>query len=178
MYYLCSVLDGCSRAIVAWDIREQMEEADAEIVLQRAREAHPEARPRIISDNGSQFTAKDFKEFIRVWQTTHVFCSPHYPQSNGKLERFHRTLKEQAIRPKTPLTLEDAKRITGEFFHHYNHVRLHSAIGYVTPMDRMAGRQKEIHETRDKKLEIAREKRKLKRAMQPRSAPQPQPIPA
>lgn len=177
-YYLCSVLDGCSRAIVAWDIREQMKESDAEIVLQRAREAHPEARPRIISDNGSQFTAKDFKEFIRVWQTTHVFCSPHYPQSNGKLERFHRTLKEQAIRPKTPLTLEDAKRITGEFIHYYNHVRLHSAIGYVTPMDRMAGRQKEIHETRDKKLEIAREKRKLKRAMQPRSAPQPQPIPA
>lgn len=177
-YYLCCVLDGCSRAIVAWDIRPQMKEADAEIVLQRAREAYPEARPRIISDNGSQFVAKDFKEFIRNWQTTHVFCSPHYPQSNGKLERFHRTLKEQAIRPKTPLSLEDAKRIVGEFIEHYNHVRLHSAIGYIAPMDRMAALHHKIHNARDKKLEKAREQRKIKRAMHSSRAPQPQPIPA
>lgn len=175
-YYLCSVLDGCSRAIVAWDIREQMKEADAEIVLQRAREMYPDARPRIISDNGSQFTAKDFKEFIRMWQTTHVFCSPHYPQSNGKLERFHRTLKEQAIRPKTPLTLQDAKRITGEFIDHYNTIRLHSAIGYITPMARMEGRQNEIHQSRDLKLETARENRKRKRAGQLSSVHQPKPI--
>jgi hypothetical protein len=67
------VLDGCSRAILAWDIRPQMQEADAEIVLQRAREAHPQARPRIITDNGPQFVARDFKDFIRLWQTTHVF---------------------------------------------------------------------------------------------------------
>jgi len=177
-YYLCCVLDGCSRAIVAWDIRPQMKEADAEIVLQRAREAYPEARPRIISDNGSQFVANDFKEFIRNWQTTHVFCSPHYPQSNGKLERFHRTLKEQAIRPKTPLSLEDAKRIVGEFIEHYNHVRLHSAIGYIAPMDRMAALHHKIHNARDKKLEKAREQRKIKRAMHSSRAPQPQPIPA
>ena len=54
-YYLCSVLDGCSRYIVCWDIRTSMEEADAEIVLQRGREAYPQARPQIISDRGSQF---------------------------------------------------------------------------------------------------------------------------
>lgn len=177
-YYLCSVLDGCSRAIVAWDIREQMKEADAEIVLQRAREAYPEFHPRIISDNGSQFTAKDFKEFIRTWQTTHVFCSPHYPQSNGKLERFHRTLKETAIRPKTPLTLEDAKRVTGEFIAHYNNVRLHSAIGYIAPMDRMAGRHIEIFANRDKKLETAREIRKMKRASQCSGEKKAKPVPA
>ena len=103
-YYLCSILDGCSRSIVHWEIREAMKEADAEIVLQRAREKYPQARPQIISDNGPQFVAKDFKEFLRLWQTTHVYTSPHYPQSNGKLERYHRTLKEQAIRPKTPLS--------------------------------------------------------------------------
>ena len=101
-YYLCSVLDGCSRAIVAWDLRPQMQESDAEIVLQRAREAHPEVRPRIITDRGAQFIARDFQTFIRLWQTSHVLTSPHYPQSNGKLERFHRTLKEQAIRPQNP----------------------------------------------------------------------------
>lgn len=165
-YYLCSVLDGCSRAIVAWDIRPQMKEADAEIVLQRAREAHPEARPRIITDNGPQFIARDFKDFIRLWQTTHVFCSPHYPQSNGKLERYHRTLKEQAIRPKTPLCLADAKRVVAEFIYHYNHVRLHSATGYITPADRLAGNHTRIFADRDKKLETAREQRKIKRQQQ------------
>jgi putative transposase len=162
-YYLCSVLDGASRSILAWDIRPQMREADAEIILQRARETFPQARPRIISDNGPQFIAKDFKLFIRLWQCSHVLCSPYYPQSNGKLERFHRTLKEQSIRPKTPLTHQDAMRVVGDFIHHYNHVRLHSAIGYVAPWDRLANRQLEIFSQRDKKLELAREIRRIKR---------------
>lgn len=165
-YYLCSILDGCSRSIVHWEIREAMKEADAELVLQRAREKFPQARPQIISDNGPQFVAKDFKEFLRQWQTTHVLTSPHYPQSNGKLERYHRTLKEQAIRPKTPLTLEDARRVVGEFVEHYNTVRLHSALGYVTPQDRLEGRHTEIYATRDRKLEEAREARRQRRANQ------------
>ena len=163
-YYLCSVLDGCSRSIVHWEIRESMKESDVEIVLQRAREIYPEARPRIISDNGPQFMSKDFKEYLRLWQTEHVRTSPYYPESNGKIERFHRTLKEQAIRPKTPLSVEDARRIVGEFVEHYNTVRLHSALGYVTPADRMAGRHIEIYTARDQKLEAAREKRKERRA--------------
>ena len=162
-YYLCSVLDGCSRYVVAWDLRETMKEADAELVLQRAREEYPQARPQIISDNGPQFVAKDFKEFLRLWQTTHVFTSPHYPQSNGKLERFHRTLKEEAIRPKTPLTLEDARRVVREFVNHYNLVRLHSALGYITPKDRLEGRHLEIYQARDAKLEAARLRRQAKR---------------
>ena len=163
-YYLCSILDGCSRSIVHWEIREAMKEADAEIVLQRAREKYPQARPQIISDNGPQFVAKDFKEFLRLWQTTHVYTSPHYPQSNGKLERYHRTLKEQAIRPKTPLSLEDARRVVAEFVEHYNTVRLHSALGYVTPQDRLEGRHQEIYAARDRKLEAAREQRRQRRA--------------
>jgi putative transposase len=165
-YYLCSVLDGASRAILAWDIRPQMKESDAEIVIQRAREAFPQARPQIITDNGPQFIARDFKEFIRLWQTTHVFTSPHYPQSNGKLERYHRTLKEQAIRPKTPLTLEDAKRVVGDFIDHYNAIRLHAGIGYIAPNDRLAGRHAAIFASRDKKLETARENRRIKRQQQ------------
>ena len=162
-YYLCSVLDGCSRSILSWDIRPAMKEADAEIVLQRAHEAYPGLRPRIITDNGSQFVAKDFKAFIRHFQTSHVLCSPHYPQSNGKIERFHRTLKEQAIRPKTPLSLEDAKRVTQTFIDHYNQTRLHSALGYVTPADRLANRHRALFQQRDQKLETARQNRKLKR---------------
>jgi putative transposase len=83
--------------------------------------------------------------------------------ANGKLERFHRTLKEQAIRPKTPLSLEDAKRICSDFIGHYNSVRLHSAIGFVTPLDWLENRHLQIFAERDKKLESARQTRKLKR---------------
>jgi transposase InsO family protein len=162
-YYLCSVLDGYSRFLVHWELRQSMTEADIEIVLQRAREKHPEAKPRIISDNGPQFLARDFKEFIRIAGMTHVRTSPYYPQSNGKLERWHKSLKSECIRPGTPLSPQDAERLIQQYVDHYNNVRLHSAIGYVTPMDMLAGRQKEIQAARDRKLEEARRKRQLRR---------------
>jgi transposase InsO family protein len=159
-YFLCAVLDGCSRMIIAWDIRPSMREIDSEIVLQKAREAYPHARPRIITDQGSQFKSREFKTFISQWQASHVMTSPYYPQSNGKLERFHQTIKDQAIRPLTPLDLAEAKRIVGDFIEYYNTTRLHSAIGFIAPKDRLEGRQTIIHQQRDKKLEKARERRK------------------
>lgn len=162
-YYLCSILDGYSRFIVHWDIREAMIEADVEIIIEHAREQHPHVSPRIISDNGPQFIAKDFKEFIRIAGMTHVRCSPHYPQSNGKIERWHRTLKNECIRPGTPLSLEDAHRIVAHYVEYYNEVRLHSAIGYVAPRDKLQGREKEIFAERDRKLQEARERRRSKR---------------
>ena len=162
-YYLCSVLDGCSRFLVHWDLRESMKEADIEMILERAKEKSPDAKPRIISDNGPQFIARDFKEFIRISGMTHVRTSPFYPQSNGKIERWHKSLKRECIRPLTPLTLEDARRLIQIYVDHYNTVRLHSAIGYVTPQDRLAGRQAEIHAARDRKLEHARSLRQLRR---------------
>jgi len=162
-YYLCSVLDGYSRFIVHWDLRESMTETEIEIILERAKEQYPEAKPRIISDNGPQFIAKDFKEFIRISGMTHVRTSPYYPQSNGKLERWHKSLKSECIRPGTPLSPEDARRLIGGYVHHYNTVRLHSALGYVTPADMLAGRQAEIHAARDRKLQEARQQRKIRR---------------
>src|ERR1700693_4669905 len=162
-YYLCSVLDGYSRSIVHWDLRESMRETDIEIILERAKEQYPEAKPRIISDNGPQFLAKDFKEFIRISGMTHVRTSPYYPQSNGKLERWHKSLKSECIRPGTPLSPEDARRLIQHSVDHYNQVRLHSAIGFVTPADMLAGRQAEIHAARDQKLETARAQRQLRR---------------
>ena len=73
-----------------------MTEAAIEIIVQRAKERYPEARPRIISGNGPQFIAKDFKEFIRISGMTHVRTSPFYPQSNGKIERWHNRSKGSA----------------------------------------------------------------------------------
>ena len=177
-YYLCSLLDGCSRFTVHWEIREAMTEADVEQIIQRARERFPDVKPRIISDNGPQFIARDFKEFIRLCGMTHVKTSPYYPQSNGKIERWHRILKEECIRPGTPLTLEDARRIVGKFVEYYNTVRLHSAIGYITPRDKLDGREKEIFDARDRKLEAARERRKEKRHAARQATLDGQPAPA
>jgi transposase InsO family protein len=160
---LCSVLDGYSRFIVHWDLREPMTETEIEIILERAKEQCPEAKPRIISDNGPQFLAKDFKEFIRISGMTHVRTSPYYPQSNGKLEGWHKSLKSECIRPGTPRSPEDARRLIQRYVDHYNQVRLHSAIGFVTPMDLLAGRQAEMHAARDRKLEAARAQRQLRR---------------
>jgi transposase InsO family protein len=88
-YYLYSILDGCSRYIVNWDLRESMTEADIEIILERAKKMHPVAKSRIISDNGPQFIAKDFKECIRISGMTHVRTSPYYPNRTG-----NRTLEQ------------------------------------------------------------------------------------
>jgi transposase InsO family protein len=162
-YYLASVLDGYSRYLVAWAIRESMREADVEIVLERAREQFPQARPRIISDNGPPFIARDFKEFIRLCGMTHVRTSPFYPQSNGKIERWHQSLKGECLRPGVPLSLEDARRLVGRYVAYYNRVRLHSAIGYVTPLAKLQGREGEIFAERDRKLEEARRQRQLRR---------------
>jgi putative transposase len=162
-YYLCSLIDGYSRVLLHWEIRERMTEADVETIMQRAREQYPDARPRIISDNGPQFLARDFKEFIRICGMTHVRTSPYYPQSNGKKERWYKTLKGECLRVKTPLTLEDARRIVAEFVKYYNDSRLHSAIGYVAPADKLAGREPVIFAERDRKLEAARERRRQAR---------------
>jgi transposase InsO family protein len=164
-YYLCSVLDGYSRYIVHWEIRESMTEQDVEIILQRAREKYPEHNPRIISDNGPQFIARDFKEFIRISGMSHVRTSPYYPQSNGKIERWHQSLKRECIRPFCPLSLGEAQDIVGRFVEHYNNQRLHSAIGYVTPKDKLEGQEKKIFAQRDRKLQEAREKRAEKRRL-------------
>jgi transposase InsO family protein len=162
-YHLCSIIDGYSRLVVHWEIRETMFEKDAEIVVQRARERFPGETPRIISDNGPQFIAKDFKQFIRICGMTHVTTSPYYPQSNGKKERWFGTLKRECIRPGTPLSLEEARRLVARFVEHYNTVRLHSAIGYVTPADKLLGLEPVIHTQRDRKLEAARELRRRMR---------------
>jgi transposase InsO family protein len=150
--------------MVHWEIHEAMTEFDVECILQRARERYPDERPRVISDNGPQFVARDFKEFIRLTGMTHVRTSPYYPQFNGKIERWHKTLKGDAIRPGQPDSLDQARAVVARFVEHYNTVRLHSAIGYITAADVLAGRADQIWAARDAKLEAAREARRLRRS--------------
>ena len=161
-YYLCSVLDGFSRFVVHWDFLDRMTEADIELILQRALEAHPEARPRIISDNGPQFIAGDFRRFIDLAGLTHVRTSVNYPQSNGKIERYHQTLDKGTIHA---LTSDGAHATIAARIDHYNDHRLHSAIGYLTPRDKLLGLESEIWAERDRKLERARDLRRKRREL-------------
>ena len=165
-YFMTSILDGYSRMIVHWEIREKMEEVDVEAIVQRAREKFPGETPRIITDNGPQFIAKEFKQYVHMCGMKHVRTSPYYPQSNGKIERYHRTIKSECIRPGTPLSLDDARRIVGHYVVHYNTERLHSAIGYVTPRDKLLGHEERIFAERDRKLEEARWRRAEERRKQ------------
>ena len=162
-FYLCSVLDGYSRYIVAWALKPQMLERDVELVLQKGHEAYPHAKPRIISDNGPQFIARDFKEYIRDREMTHVRTAPFYPQSNGKLERWHQSLKAECIRRNSPVSEDDARALIGAYITDYNDVRLHSAVGYVTPKDKLEGREQAIFAARKASLDAARAVRKAAR---------------
>jgi putative transposase len=119
---------------------------------------------------GPQFVAKDFKEFIRLigCGMTHVRTSPFYPQSNGKQERMQGLVKQECIRPKCPQDVDEARKIMAEYVQYYNNKRLHSSIGYVAPVDMLQGRQKEILNEREQKLQEAREQRKAKKILKSR----------
>lgn len=161
-YYLISILDGFSRFIVQSELRRAMTEYDVEMVLQKAHEKFTHAKPRIISDNGKQFIAYDFKDFIRQKEMSHVTISPYYPQSNGKIERWHRSLKEECVRQSAMDEFEAAKNTINAYVHHYNHKRLHSAIGYIAPIDKLQGRDGFIFATRKRKLVKAQKNRQMK----------------
>ena len=151
-YYLAIIIDGYSRYIVHWHLGESMTSADVEIILQEAVEKYPDAKPRIISDNGPQFISRDFKEMVRISGMTHVRTSPNHPQGNGKAERVIGTTKRECIRPSSPLNIDDARKTIDAFVDRYCNERLHSAIGYITPKDKLLGRDAEILAERDRKL--------------------------
>jgi putative transposase len=156
------VLGGYSRFIVHWDLREIMKENDVAIVQQTTLEKIPVVLPRYISDNGKQFTGKEFQYFTALHGLIHVRTSPYYPQSNGIVESFHGTIKKECIRKKALLDQDHAKIIIGSYIAFYNNQRLHSANAYIAPADLLAGRDNKIHEERRKKIHADRLKLKRK----------------
>ena len=161
VYYLISILDGYSRSIISWELRTHMKVKDVNVVFQKAKESYPDATPRCITDNGSQYKCKEFSKFIARNEYSHTTTSPYYPQSNGKQERFHGSLKSECIRIKCPMNIDDANRIIEEYIEYYNTTRLHSAICYIAPHDKLNGKQDSILKQRDEKLEQAILERKL-----------------
>lgn len=154
--FLIAIIDGYSRFIVAYELRAAMEEKDVEIVVQRAKETFPESRAAVIHDRGSQFMAKEFNAFIRIMGLTQRATSVAYPQSNGKIERFFKTMKTEFVRSNSLLTINDARSQIAMFIHYYNTHRLHSAIGYVTPEQKLKGGADKIIQERKEKLAKAR----------------------
>ena len=158
--FLITVMDGYSRMILHHELRRSMKQYDVQITLQRAVEKYPTARPVLISDNGPQFLAKEFKEFLRFCGLRHVQTSPHYPQSNGKMERFYGTIKSEAIRRQSYLSIKDGRQQIANYISYYNEKRLHSSIYYLTPKEMFEGNVDERLKERQKKLDQALEKRR------------------
>ena len=160
-YYFIGILDGFSRKMLNWRLCENMEGLNAEILVLETKELYPEAKDvRIISDNGSQFTSKDFAELLVLINFCHTFTSANHPQSNGKLERFNRTLKSEHVRRSAYLNYQDALVRMAHWINYYNNERLHSAIYYLTPDDVFNGRTAKRLAERKEKLHTAYIKRR------------------
>ena len=155
--FLISIPDGYSRMIVHHELRTTMTEYDVEITIQRALEKYPATHPRLITDNGKQsrYLSGDLKEYLRNCGLKQVRTSVYYPQSNGKIERFHGTIKSEAIRKQSYLSINDARRQIDGYIKIYNEERLHSAIGYLTPKEVFEGKMNQRLAERQKKLDQA-----------------------
>jgi transposase InsO family protein len=130
-YYFVSVMDGYSRKILAWGTDRLW----AQTVLMKAHVVYPSARPRIITDKGSQFISKDYRELVMLLEMEQTFTSPAHPQSNGKLERFHRTFKSGHVRQSAYLGREDAVERMKKWIRYYNDEWFHAALYYLPPED-------------------------------------------
>jgi len=153
-YYFIGILDGYSRKMLNWRLCSNMEGINAEILVAETMELYPEATGvRLICDNGSQFISKDFKELLVLLELKQTFTSANHPQSNGKLERFHKTLKTEHVRRSAYINYQDACVRMAQWIAYYNSERLHSAIWYLTPNDvfndrtavRLAERRNKLH---------------------------------
>jgi transposase InsO family protein len=168
-YFFIGVLDGYSRSIVHHEVRTDMTTGDVEIVVERALETLlPEQRPphqplpRLITDNGSQYVSADFRAYLRERDISHSRTRVRHPQSNGKMERFHKSLKRECVRVEPMNNLAEARTLIAQYVHEYNTQRLHSALQYLTPADYLQGPehiQQRLAE-RKARLQTAVERRK------------------
>jgi len=153
-YYLISVLDDYSRFLLAWELKTDMTSASISEVVERAvewtgtKEMPAEERPRLLSDNGSSYLSHAFEDYLRMLAIRHIRCAPHHPQTNGKIERFHETLKAR-LNLLVYSSPEQLRVALEEFIEFYNHRRYHEGIGNVTPADVYYGRREGILRRRE-----------------------------
>ena len=148
-FYLSSVLDDFSRYIIAWKLCTTMKAEDVTATLDlalkasaldRARVVH---RPRLLSDNGSSYVSADLAKWLHGQDMDHVRGAPYHPMTQGKIERWHQTLKNRILLENYYLP-GDLKAEIDAFVAHYNHLRYHESLGNLTPADVYFGRGQTI----------------------------------
>lgn len=165
-WYLISILDSYSRYIVYWELCFSMTQEDVKRVIDFALLEtgllESEAKPKLLSDNGTQITAKSLKKFFKELGIAHIRTAFHHPQSNGRMEIFHKTIKYEDVYINNYLTPYEARDGIAKFINYYNTKRLHQAIGYVTPYERYIGKDQEILDNIKEKRQKALLERKTK----------------
>jgi len=158
-YFFVGVLDGYSRYLVHWELLTSMRADDVTLVVERALEKVPGAKPEIVSDHGSQFTSKDFRALVKQFQLNQILIRLRHPESNGVIERLHRSLRE-GLSEKELHDLSRARVIISTWVEYYNNERLHAGIFYLRPKDFYLGREEELLQERNNKLQNARDRRR------------------
>jgi putative transposase len=170
-FYLSTILDDYSRYIVAWKLCTTMKVEDVTDTLTMALKASgcDQARivhkPRLLSDNGSSYIAGDLADWLRARGMDHVRGAPLHPQTQGKIERWHQTLKNRILLENYFLP-GDLERQLEAFVEHYNNHRYHESLGNLTPADVYCGRDQVIIERRKRIKEMTIRNRRLRHQSQ------------
>jgi len=152
-YYLVTVMDDYSRYILAWELKSNMAATSLIDVVQKAVDftgmidVPVEDRTVLLSDNGAGYLSQQFGEYLRLVGVRHILASPYHPQTNGKIERYHRTIKGEIKLIPYEMPGELLKSI-GAFVDYYNYRRYHEGLGDVTPHDVYIGKHFEIIQRR------------------------------
>jgi putative transposase len=161
-YYLGTVLDDYSRLIVAWELSPEMKAVDSEHVVEKALNItglKEENRPRLLSDNGPCFKSGDFMDYIEDQGMNQVFGAPYHPQTQGKIERYHRTMKN-VIKLENYYSPGQLRDQIEAFVDYYNNRRYHESLDNLTPADVYFGRGEKIlkkrKETKRKTIKLRR----------------------
>lgn len=167
-YFLVTVIDAYSRYVVHWELLTTMTATDVRLVIQEAVE-RTGATPQLVTDSGSQFTAAEFKDLVRRFALAHIRIRTYHPESNGVIERFHRSTRD-ALASSDPQNLMEARALIGTWVTHYNAERLHAALGYLPPAEYYRGDPAARQRERPQKLNQARQARRQANAERPRQA--------
>jgi len=164
-YYLSTVLDDYSRYILAWKLSPSMAATDVEQTLKMAlekaglEEVRVRHRPRLLSDNGPAYLSKELAQFLKRKHMEHIRGAPYHPMTQGKIERYHRSMKN-IVKLQNYYSPSELGQSIAEFVEHYNNQRYHEAIDNLTPADVYHGRSEEVLSKREQIKKITLEKRR------------------
>ena len=159
-YFLVTIIDAYSRYIVQWELCWTLTGDAMALVLQTALDRTPGATPEVVSDNGPEFINRDFVTVLKAQGLKQIRTRFYHPESNGVLERYHRTFREEGWGQAQPADYPAAQALIGEWVHTYNHTRLHSALDYLPPAEYYRGHPEARLAERRAKLHAARQRRR------------------